>query len=315
MKRFLCLSRLLLGLIWLWTPVAQAAESVPTGAIAAATDSPCVWTNVRRIVAIGDVHGDAAKFLRCLRMAGVVDTNGQWIAGDTHLVQTGDVMGRGRATRRVLDTLMALEPQAARAGGRVHMLLGNHEARVLAGQRWAVPDADMEAYGGREVFIESFAPNGRYGRWLLARHAIVRINDTLFMHGGLSAAYTNRPLKELNAAIRAELRAGRSDGPAGDDEGPLWYRGLAEDPEAEVALALAPALRAHDARRVVIGHTVTAGGVAVRAGGRVLMIDVGMSDYHVGRPPACLLLEGGRAFAVTEAGRKELATDGGGGSR
>jgi hypothetical protein len=306
MKRFLCLSRLLLGLIWLWTPVTQAAESAPTGAIAAATESPCVWTNVRRIVAIGDVHGDAAKFLRCLRMAGVVDTNGQWAAGDTHLVQTGDVMGRGRETRRVLDTLMALEPQAERTGGRVHMLLGNHEVRVLMGSRWYVPAADMEAYGGREAFIESFAPNGRYGRWLLARHAIVRINDTLFMHGGLSPAYGRRPLAELNRAIRADLRGGREDGAADDGDSPLWYRGLAEDPEPEVATALAPTLRAQQARRVVVGHTVTSGGIQTRAGGTVVTIDVGMSDYHCGRPPECLLIEGDRLYAITETGRTEL---------
>ncbi len=40
-----------------------------------------------RIIAIGDVHGDAKALRACLDMAGLVDKDGNWAGGDTHLVQ------------------------------------------------------------------------------------------------------------------------------------------------------------------------------------------------------------------------------------
>jgi hypothetical protein len=49
------------------------------------------------------------------------------------LVQTGDVVDRGPDGRRVLDLLRRLENEAARAGGRVVPLIGNHEVMGLAG--------------------------------------------------------------------------------------------------------------------------------------------------------------------------------------
>jgi hypothetical protein len=40
-----------------------------------------------RIIAIGDLHGDAKALRACLDMAGLVDQDGNWAGGDTHLVQ------------------------------------------------------------------------------------------------------------------------------------------------------------------------------------------------------------------------------------
>ena len=55
------------------------------------------WDGVDRIVAIGDVHGDYDNYIAVLQLAGIVDGRGRWIAGDTHLVQTGDIADRGGA--------------------------------------------------------------------------------------------------------------------------------------------------------------------------------------------------------------------------
>ena len=48
-----------------------------------------------RIVAIGDVHGDADAFLALLRRTGLVDESRHWTGGRATLVQTGDVLDRG----------------------------------------------------------------------------------------------------------------------------------------------------------------------------------------------------------------------------
>jgi hypothetical protein len=86
-----------------------------------------------KVVAVGDVHGAYDNFVEILKMAGLVDEDAHWVGGTTHLVQTGDVLDRGEKALEVLDLLMRLEKEAKKAGGRVHALLGNHEAMNLLG--------------------------------------------------------------------------------------------------------------------------------------------------------------------------------------
>src|SRR5215217_3572082 len=80
-----------------------------------------------RIVAIGDVHGAGDAFVSILQRAALIDAQRRWTGGTTVFVQTGDLLDRGTAVREVLDLLTRLEPEAAKAGGRVEVLLGNHE--------------------------------------------------------------------------------------------------------------------------------------------------------------------------------------------
>ena len=55
--------------------VALALLLVSAGARAQTQERPCVWTNVARIVAVGDVHGDYDQFVKALRLGGVVDAD------------------------------------------------------------------------------------------------------------------------------------------------------------------------------------------------------------------------------------------------
>src|SRR4030095_3195276 len=87
--------------------------------------TPCEFENVDRIVAIGDVHGAFERFMEILQTAEIVDRNGRWSGGKTHLVQLGDVLDRGPDSRKAFDLLARLEREAASAGGRVHSLIGN----------------------------------------------------------------------------------------------------------------------------------------------------------------------------------------------
>ena len=86
-----------------------------------------------RVVAIGDIHGAAAQFRALLEVTGLTDSNHHWTGGQTTLVQTGDYMDRGPGVKAVLDLLMRLETEASAAGGRVVVLLGNHELMNLMG--------------------------------------------------------------------------------------------------------------------------------------------------------------------------------------
>jgi hypothetical protein len=107
--------------------------------IAAAPSTPAV-------VAIGDIHGDLHALDRSLRAAGLTDDNGRWSGGRTILVQTGDYLDRGPDVRGVLDRLMSLEPAAAAAGGRVVVLLGNHEVMNLVGDLRYVRPSTYQAF-------------------------------------------------------------------------------------------------------------------------------------------------------------------------
>jgi hypothetical protein len=101
---------------------------------------PCVFTDVERIIAVGDLHGDFENFKIILTGCGIADENLHWIAGRTHFVQTGDIMDRGPDAKKILDLLIRLEGEADRAGGMVHVLLGNHEELNITGIVFDYPD-------------------------------------------------------------------------------------------------------------------------------------------------------------------------------
>ena len=92
------------------------------------------------VVAIGDVHGDFDDFVAILRRTGLIDQQNHWTGGKTTFVQVGDLLDRGPKPREVMDLMMALEKEAAQAGGRVVGLLGNHEMMNIMGDlRYVTP--------------------------------------------------------------------------------------------------------------------------------------------------------------------------------
>ena len=118
-------------------------------AIATAQDAPrqaCGLTTSERIVSVGDVHGAYDQLVAILRAAGLIDDRERWIAGRAILVQTGDMLDRGPDSRRALDLLRRLERDAPRAGGQVHVLLGNHEVMRLFGDLRDVSDDEYDAF-------------------------------------------------------------------------------------------------------------------------------------------------------------------------
>ena len=202
------------------------------------------WTDVTRIVAIGDLHGSYEKALRILEAAGLIDGDLRWSGGEEHLVITGDVLDRGTGGRELMDLIRRLQGESQAAGGYVHMLLGNHEAMNLmrdlryvnpvAYQSFASeekkPDrrAALKSYlasrqknANREVATSEFEkkyppgyfarqqslnPDGEYGEWLLGLPAIVMVNDVIYMHGGLTEEIAEVGVDETNRLVQSDLR-------------------------------------------------------------------------------------------------------------
>jgi hypothetical protein len=121
----------------LWLPALSASLLVVLLLVGAPVSSPAAEdicdVQAPRVVAVGDVHGAPDNFVEVLKMAGLVDEDAHWVGGTTHLVQTGDILDRGKDALEVLDLLKRLEKEAEKAGGRVHFLLGNHELMNMLG--------------------------------------------------------------------------------------------------------------------------------------------------------------------------------------
>jgi len=101
-----------------------------------------------RIVAVGDLHGDYRAWSDIARNAGLVDARGHWAGGRTTLVQLGDVVDREPESLQIIRSLQQLQKEAPRAGGRVVVVLGNHEAMNLLGDFRYTTAGEFAAFAG-----------------------------------------------------------------------------------------------------------------------------------------------------------------------
>jgi hypothetical protein len=283
----------------------------------------------KRVVAIGDIHGDFNQFVKILRATGLIDKRNRWSGGEAHLVQLGDIPDRGPDSRKAMDLLMKLEKSSVKDGGAVTVLIGNHEAMMMTGDlRYVHPGEyasfkDRNSKARRKVYykktinyIKNYTPEikwpvfdkayqeeweqrfplgyvehqiawaatGKYGKWVLSHSAIIKIDDTLFLHGGLSVKYSAMSIAEINTRVRTELARPSTLNQLSlteNEQGPLWYRGWAQFIENEEhQAALESVLAAQNAKRMVIGHTPLTPVVLPRFGGKLLIVDVGLSAHY-----------------------------------
>ena len=326
-------------------PTAQAPEAL----------SPCELTAADRIVAIGDVHGAYEPFLAILREAGLIDKNRHWTGGKATFVQTGDVLDRGPDSKRVLDLLRNLEGEAAKAGGQVLALVGNHEVMRMVGDmryisakeysafaspdardlreglyKSAVDSAKADAKTAGQRFDESafsklfyaqtplglvemqraFAKDGDHGKRLRTKPLFIRLNGIVFVHGGFTPPIAEVGCVPLTTRARLELQAA-AIGMApklellSREDGPLWYRGLADDTATEARVTAA--LAGLGAKAIVMGHTPTTDNkIQMQFGGRAITIDTGMlnGEFYPNGVPSALEIKDGIASAIY-IGRRE----------
>ena len=150
-----------------------------------------VFSGVDSLFIVGDVHGEFNNLIQLLRNAGVIDANLRWSGGRAHLVLLGDLMDRGPDVTRVLWFLYQLEREAERQQGRVHVMLGNHEIMVfLHDLRYVHPKEQLLAHLRGVDYAQLFdIRQSVLGRWLATKPAVVRIDDVLLAHGGVTTDY------------------------------------------------------------------------------------------------------------------------------
>jgi uncharacterized short protein YbdD (DUF466 family) len=147
----------------------------------------------------------------------------------------------------------------------------------------------------------TWQPGGDINNWVSTHNSVIRINDMLFMHAGLGPIMLTMSLDDLNNQIRAEmLGALQPENNLGDNEdGPLWYRGLAMNSETTESAHVEALLSTYGVKHVIVGHTPELGVITPRFGGKVIITDTGMSAYY-GTHKASMLVENGEAFALQD---------------
>ena len=128
---------------WFWLLIAFA---VVMGAASGARPQPAP----QRIVAIGDLHGDHEAWRAIARSAGLMDAKGRWVGRNTTLVQMGDIVDRGPDSLKIIRDLISLQREAPRRGGRVIVLLGNHEAMMMTNDLRYVHPGEYAAFVNRD---------------------------------------------------------------------------------------------------------------------------------------------------------------------
>ena len=221
-----------------------AAFAVVAASASARDVSTFEWEGVPRVVAVGDIHGMIDRLETILAGLELVDADMNWAGGKGHLVFCGDLIDRGPADRAVLDLVRKLQSQAAATGGRVHVLLGNHEVMNLIQDvryvsresyaEFAADETERQRNQGWQQFrssekgskassaeleqafeskyppgyfsrVEAFRSAGNYGGWLLEQPAIVKVNGVVFLHGGLTEDVAEMGLERINSEFRTSL--------------------------------------------------------------------------------------------------------------
>jgi hypothetical protein len=267
------------------------------------------WAGGKTIlVQMGDITdrwGDSLKIVRSLQQlqkeAPRAGGKAVVILGDHEAMQ---LLGDNRYTTPGEYAAFADDQSAARRDRVYEANRATLDAAAKAADPKVTPDQIRAAWMAQHPlgWVEhrlAWGPSGELGKWATGRPAVAMIDGTLFAHGGLSAEYAKLPIAAINQRIATAMAAG-DDSPTTvlyDPLGPLWYRGLIRaDPDAQTARAAAkpPAppltqqqeldavLAAFGAKRLVIAHTPNLSGIQITNGGRLALIDTGISRFYGG---------------------------------
>lgn len=264
------------------------------------------YVGVDSIAVMSDIHGQYEAARRLLINAKVMDEEHTWTYGKGHLVIVGDIFDRGPMVNETLWLIHNLQLDAAAAGGKVHFLLGNHETMILAGDVRYMHKRYLRVTALLTTpYHELYGKNTYIGRWLRSLPLTIKINDMVFVHGGLSRAMLREmgSLEKINATYHKHLIDTEVNIVVAESErlallqgrkGPLWYRGYFLDREFSEN-DITKILRKVKADRMIVGHT-SFNAIKSYFNGKVLAVD---SSIKFGSTGEILLIEDGELKRTT----------------
>ena len=259
----------------------------------------------KRIIAIGDIHGDFDVFIKTLILGKVIDKNNKWIADDTIVIQLGDQVDSIRAEQlavkkefgrfsflKINNLIKKLDKQA-RKKSRIISILGNHEIMNIFG--------DFR-YTGMNEFLQTtddinsseedlrtdrkkFFKNNKDLLYDLAcnRNVVIKIGSWLFVHGGLIFEIINEYSMEQINEITSNWILGKKIKPEDfkkilgfNPKSPFWNRDFGGN-EVDCNY-LYKTLNFINVNHMVIGHTIQPNGINSLCNNKLWRSDVGLSN-------------------------------------
>jgi len=267
------------------------------------------YTSVDSLSAISDIHGEYDKYINLLKASGIIDDSLKWKYGKGHLVVLGDAFDRGDKVTRILWHLFGLEKQAEKAGGMVHVMLGNHELMIFGKDETYLNDKYRKVEELLQMkYSDLFSLNSVLGRWLRTKPIVITINDILFVHAGISIEMVDRKLKieQINRGF-SDMLAGKeiqSDIEyeklifLNDDNGPIWFRGYFREQDFSEN-QLDSILSFYSTGHIVVGHTHCEG-INPIFKNKIFGIDAGISIDN--EPGQMLIYKNGVFYAGLSTG-------------
>lgn len=262
------------------------------------------FNNINKIISVSDIEGNFKLFSDFLINNKIIDKDFNWKFGNGHLVCNGDFFDRGDDVTACLWLIYKLEQDAEKHGGKVHFIIGNHEEMNLRGvERYTDLKYSTLAVKLKIPYKELYGKKSELGEWLRTKNSIIKINNILFTHGGLSPDLVDKKysIEEINKITQKYI---------GEDndylkfinprasfiferKGPMWYRGYFGDYKEYYKEIkndeLNKILNYYNVKHIVVGHTIV-DRVKTLFNDKIIAIDV--TPKKVDEESASVLCEG-----------------------
>lgn len=265
-----------------------------------------------KVLYLGNIYGDYEGLVELLKTHGVINNENHWAWNNAHLVLTGNIFGYGSDVANCFWFISQLEQEAASAGGKVHLLLGDQEIKNLSGNIGTLNPNLYRLYKKMDMdYSEFYALSTIQGKWLRSKNSIIKINNNLVAHGGVSADIMDYQLdlQTINTAVRKYLTEGASEQDSVSQlvlsgRGPLKYSEYIKDGVENLQLMesdVDSVLNYYEASSMIIA-TTGAKAVYSAFGGKIYAIDLPMDKTDVTLEG--LLQEEDDYYRITSAGEK-----------
>ncbi|MDH7444863.1 metallophosphoesterase [Aquimarina sp. 2201CG14-23] len=222
-----------------------------------------IYKNIDNVVALSDIHGQYDLAIDILKNNKIINNTLDWNYGKGHLVIVGDIFDRGSKVNEMLWLVYKLEKQAKNEGGRVHFILGNHEYMVLHKNLKYVDEEYLLITKLLDMDYDQLYSNRTIiGRWLRSKPTILKINEDIFVHGGISKDFLSSNsfnIKKINEVMRKSIGRSKEEMTAKGfydnyfgKKGPVWYRGYFRDNLEDQHIS--KILKQIDSDHIIVGH-------------------------------------------------------------
>ena len=253
-----------------------------------------ILPETRRIIVVGDVHGDIDQFKKTLKLAKLIDNEDNWIGKDTVLVQLGDLIDSCRgedcfiaseddkgADFDLLKYLIDLNEKAMKNDGAVYSIVGNHEIMNVQGNfnyvspknfdRFLDLISDKKSITPYEARKEAFKPGNPIANFLAcSKVGVLIIGSNLFVHGGMIKQMAKDYTPEKVNEVLKEWLEGKLENEEehkkllfSSNYSPFWTRimgkmqhGLSMD-NKECQTNVKPILEHWNVNHIHVGHSPT----------------------------------------------------------